>query len=112
MNKKILLSMTILCATLLMGMTASAAVNYVPVNCDQCAAVLNTGSYVVEQYQSTHLVPTNYVDSNGKPVYEVCTVRHVRTSVGKTCPNGHGVKFNGIYHDEYHSVCADKHYYE
>lgn len=82
------------------------------VYCDQCAAVLNTGSHVVVQYQSTHLVPTNYVDSNGKPVYEVCTVRHVRTSVGKTCPNGHGVKFNGIYHDEYHSVCADKHYYE
>lgn len=116
MKKKKVLFLPVLClAVLLIGMTAFAASDGSNVKfCETCGTALITGASESGHWQTTHNVSTNFVDSNGKPIYEVCTITHVMTKVSKLCPNGHGVKWSGNCHDEYHSCsrCGHKQYYE
>lgn len=110
MKKKKFLFLPVLClAVLLMGMTVAASdgsdVNY----CGTCGAALYVVTSPASQWTATHQVVT-YV--NGNPKTETCTVSHIRTPLAKVCPNGHGAKWQGVCHDEFHSVCGDRRYYE
>lgn len=112
MKRKMKMFLPLVClAVLLMGMTVLAAewdkTNY----CETCDAALRSGAREAGHWTTTHQVSTNLVDSDGNPIYEVCTRTHVNTVVEKFCPNGHGVKWSGTQYDEYHtcSRCEETH---
>ena len=93
------------CAVLVVSVLAFNlnAYAYVPTYCDQCGAALVEGGTHINSYGTTHYPATGLVDVNHNPIYDTCHVGHDRTEVKRNCPSGHGTKWSGIKHDEYHS---------
>ena len=107
MTKKILAVVSVI--LLLGGVSVSAAsINY----CENCGAALVTNATFESHWNTTHYKSTNLVDSNYRPIYELCRVSHDVYKLQKYCPNGHGVKWSAHEHREDHSCCDDKIYIE
>lgn len=108
MKKKIIV-ICLLMATLVLvfGFSALASSRYVPTYCDQCAAVLSEGGTHMYSYNTTHTV---FYDGT----FDTCTITHDVSQVQKFCPNGHGVKWTGVWHYLWHShpYCTDTGYWE
>ena len=108
-KRGIVLCLAMIALVITFGISALAASRYRPDYCDQCGTLLSEAGTHISGYSDTHPVPST--DQNNP---DTCHVAHDISLVERFCPNGHGVKWSGIWHKEWHSnpICPDNGYWE
>lgn len=107
--KKKIIALSLLMAVLILafGVSVLATSGDDITTCGECGATLLEGATHINSYNTTHTV---YYFGQ----FETCTVTHDRSRVERFCPDGHGVRWTGIWHYLWHShpYCTDTGYWE